>query len=106
MQLPDFTSFHPGYERTKEKEAERRKTLFRNLRAFARRAPCKARTPPGVPPRFLSKGLTHPKDSASDQAADRWRGYPAGAGPGYSDAPRVPVMVPAGMMSDAAREQR
>jgi hypothetical protein len=50
MPLPDFTEpvigpatsgrtrwFHPGYEETKErkKEAERRKTLFRNLRSLA-----------------------------------------------------------------------
>src|ERR1700691_2706054 len=34
MLLPDFTSFNPGYEE-EIKEAERRKTLFRNLRSLA-----------------------------------------------------------------------
>jgi hypothetical protein len=34
MPLPDFTSFYPGYEE-EIKEAERRKTLFRNLRSLA-----------------------------------------------------------------------
>ena len=30
---------------------------------------------------------------------------PPGAGPGYSDAPRVPVIVPAGLMPETARER-
>ena len=38
MPLPDFTAFNPGYEEKKrknKKEAERRKTLFRNHRNLA-----------------------------------------------------------------------
>jgi hypothetical protein len=36
MPTPDFTPFHPGYEeRNERKEAERRKTLFRNFRSLA-----------------------------------------------------------------------
>src|SRR5271169_6779454 len=34
-----------------------------------RRAPCKARSPFGVPPRLLPKGVSHPKGSASGQAS-------------------------------------
>ena len=35
MPLPDFTAFNPGYEEKNKKEAERRKTLFRNHRSLA-----------------------------------------------------------------------
>jgi hypothetical protein len=37
MPIPDFTPFHPGYGKSvrNKKEAERRKTLFRNLRSLA-----------------------------------------------------------------------
>src|ERR1700689_252604 len=77
MPLPDFTSFHPGYERDKrKKEAERRKTLFRNHRSLAGCGahPLRARTPSGVPPRLWPEGLTHPNGSASGQASrDRRR---------------------------------
>jgi hypothetical protein len=67
---PGFHFVPSGLRRKKEKkEAERRKTLFHNLRACARRASGGTRTPSGVPRRLLSKGLTHPKDSASDQAS-------------------------------------
>jgi hypothetical protein len=70
MPLPDFTSFHPGYEEIK-KEAERRKTLFRNLRSLAgcSARPFGTRTPSGIPPRFLPEGLMHPSGSASGQAS-------------------------------------
>src|SRR5258708_31787028 len=34
-----------------------------------RRAPCKARSPFGVPPRLSPKGVSHPKGSASGQAS-------------------------------------
>jgi hypothetical protein len=34
-----------------------------------RRAPCRARSPVGVPPRLSPKGISHPKGSASGQAS-------------------------------------
>jgi hypothetical protein len=96
-------------KKARKQNAERRN--FTNLRTCkARRASSGTRTPSGVPLWLLSKGLSSQELSFGpgfpERSADRWRGYPAGAGPGYSDAPRVPVMVPAGMMCDAAREQR
>ena len=88
--LPGSRFAHPGYERTKEKIKGSRTPTDAVLNRLPRgkRAPCRARSPVGVPRRLLSKGLTHPEDSASDQAsrsAYRWRGYPAGVRPGYSE---------------------
>ena len=99
MPLPDFTSFHPGYEEEKKKEAERRKTLFRNHRSLAGCGthPLRARTPSGV----LARG-THASQRLSfgpgfAGQAPKVTGFtPSSAGPVYSDAPRVPVIVPAG----------
>ena len=61
MPIPDF--IRAMKKRRNKKEAERRKTLFRNLRSLAGcgARPLRARTPSGVPPRLSSKGLTHPK---------------------------------------------
>ena len=73
----------------------------------SRRAPCRARTPSGVPPRLSSKGLAHPKDSAPDQASrsaapkrHQAAGYPRQRRPRLQRAPRVPVIMPADMMSE------
>jgi hypothetical protein len=57
--------------KNKIKEAERRKTLFRNHRSLAccGARPFGTRTPSGVPPRFLPEGLMHPNGSASGQAS-------------------------------------
>ena len=63
-------------ERKKRKQnAERRnftsrpRTVAPTLLRFGRARIQRARTPSGVPLRLLSKGLTHPKDSAPDQAS-------------------------------------
>ena len=54
-------TLNPGYLLKRKKEAERRQAQISILRACARRALCKARTPSGVPPRFSPKGLSSPK---------------------------------------------
>ena len=63
------------------------------------------RSPLGVPPRFLPKGLLYPEGSAVgagfvDGGANKRRVAPASAAPSSSDAPRAPVIVPAGMMPE------
>jgi hypothetical protein len=63
---------------------------------------CRARSPAGVPPRLLPRRVSHPQGAARA----RLRGYGAIRGglhaastaPTSSDAPRTPVIVPAGMM--------
>jgi hypothetical protein len=73
---------HGRKERKKERKQNAERRNFTNLRTptfilpvrgrtkeGARRAPSGTRTPSGVPLWLLSKGLTHPKDSASDQAS-------------------------------------
>jgi len=99
---------NPPEKRKKRKQnAERRN--FTNLRACTRRASSGTRTPSGVPLRLSSKGLTHPKDSAPDQAsrsaAPRMAGVSRRRRPRLQRAPRVPVMVPAGMMSEPPGSQ-
>ena len=93
----------------RKKEAERRKTLFRNLRSLAGCGTHPKRVPSGVPLRLLSKGLTHPKDSASDQAsrsaAAKRAGYPAGTGPLAASTSRTGHSA-GGLMSETAREPR
>ena len=70
---PGYRLRSPGLRKNEEKKerkqnAERRN--FTNRRACkARRASSGTRTPSGVPLRLSPKGLTHPKDSASDQAS-------------------------------------
>ena len=112
MPLPDFTSFHPGYEEEK-REAERRQTqCFMSCTQAARgsrhgegglRRPhrCRARSPAGVPPRLSPRGVFHPQGATRA----RLRGYgassadiAANAAPSSSEAPRTPVLMPAGMM--------
>ena len=88
-----------------KKEAERRKTLsiiLRNLRCGAREA-SRARLPAfhhgsrqrdsRIPEAQLGPGFP-------GLSADKRRVTPAGATPVYSDAPRAPVIVPAGMMPE------
>ena len=62
------------------------------------------RTPLGVPPRFLPKGLLIPKAQLRPGfvggGAETRRVAPANAAPSSSDAPRTPVIVPAGMMPE------
>jgi hypothetical protein len=101
-----FAAAQPTLQTTnKQKEAERRKTLsiiLRNLRCGAREA-SRARLPAfhhgsrqrdsRIPSAQLGPGFP-------GLGADKRRVTPAGAAPGCSDAPRVPVIVPAGMMPE------
>src|SRR6185437_13006514 len=67
-----------------------------------KRAPCRARSPVGVPRRFCPWDSRIPRCGLGPgfaALAPRWRGSPAGANPGYSEAPRTPVIVPADLMS-------
>ena len=88
------------------KEAERRKTLFRNLRSLAGcgTRPFGTRTTSGVPPRILPEGLTHPSNQLRARlrgaSTDRWRGYPARRRSRLQRAPRVPVIVSAGLIPE------
>jgi hypothetical protein len=118
MPLPDERQRNPGYEEKKkeEKEAERRKTLFRNLRSLAG---CGA-APTFILPRVRGRKKegaarlpafhrgSRPRDSRiprlnSDQA---WRNAAPVSGGLPPPAPArlqrctSPVMVPAGMMSE------
>ena len=109
MSIPDYASLHPGYEEKKEKEAERRKTLFRNHRSLAgcgaappsqegaarlpafHRGSCQRDSRiPTAQLRARLHGTRHPKRRASLR---RCR-------PRLQRAPRAPVIVPAGMMSE------
>ncbi|HLX12264.1 MAG TPA: hypothetical protein VKS81_05575, partial [Bacteroidota bacterium] len=58
------------------------------------------RSPSGVPPRLSPRRVSHPQGSASGQAS--WDAaqdsVTAPAYPSSSDAPRTPVVMPAGMM--------
>ncbi len=100
----------------RKQNADRRNVT--NLRACARRAPCKARTPVGVPLRLSPRGLSSPKaqrqatlPGSSPEHAILWtanRGedrtrlhghYPRRKTPvPVQRAPRAPVIVPAGLM--------
>ena len=67
-----------------------------------RRAPCKARSPIGVPPRLLPKGVIVPKahpGSGFVRRASRG-GFAADASPHSQRAPRAPVIVPAGLIPE------
>jgi hypothetical protein len=63
-----------------------------------RRAPCRARSPVGVPPRLSPKGVSHPKGSASGQAS--WDVVCTGVTrlrlSQSRDAPPIPVIMPGG----------
>jgi hypothetical protein len=69
-----------------------------------RRCPDGGSTPSGVPPRLLPEGVVVPKAQLGpgfpDHGADKRRVTPAGVASGHSEAPRTPVIVPAGMMPE------
>ena len=87
-----------------EKEAERRKAQFHTVRTLrCGRAPAGAhasRRSTAV----LAQGTAHPEGSAQARLRGRQRHMrrvaPASAAPTSSDAPRAPVIVPAGMMPE------
>jgi hypothetical protein len=103
-------------ERKKRKEAERRKAQFSCRACKARRASGGTRSPFGVPLRLLPRGLLIPKARPRPELPGTWREpaslwtanrgesrkhlhgrYPRPPVP-VQRAPRVPVIVPAGMM--------
>jgi hypothetical protein len=65
-------------------------------------APCKARSPIGVPPRFLPKGVIVPKAHPGPGFVRRAPrgGFAADASPHSQRAPRAPVIVPAGLIPE------
>ena len=67
-----------------------------------RRAPCKARSPIGVPPRLLPKGVIVPKAHPGPGFVRRASrgGFAADASPHFQRAPRAPVIVPAGLIPE------
>ena len=72
------------------------------------RAPCRARSPIGVPPRFSPEGLLIPKAQLQARLPGTWvqRALPAVACPSPVEAPHGPVIVPVSMMPGAARAQQ
>jgi hypothetical protein len=95
----------------RNKEAERRQTHCRQSRTsgcgratdqigLRRPVRCRARSPAGVPPRLLPRRVSHPQGAT--RARLRGTGRATGSArrhpPTSSDAPRTPVIVPAGMM--------
>ena len=65
-------------------------------------APCKARSPIGVPPRLLPKGVIIPKAHPGPGFVRRAPrgGFAADASPHSQRAPRAPVIVPAGLIPE------
>ena len=65
---------------------------------------CRARSPAGVPPRLLPRRVSHPQGAtrAMLRGRQRPRGglHAADPAPTSSDAPRAPVIVPAGLMPE------
>ena len=105
---PGFRFAQP--ELRKEQGSRTPTDAVRNRLPFGKRAPCRARSPVGVPRRFLSKGLTHPEDSASDQAS-RSAAPIGGGGIPPASAPVTASTSHAGhcagrLMSETARAQR
>ena len=122
------SSDDPGVESPDHHDRRRRKTGCKSFRLASgnqrkqnadrrgstclpcgKRAPCRARSPVGVPRRFC------PWDSRIPRCGRRTRFRGAGATmagvsrrrqPRLQRAPRTPVIVPADMMSDTARVQR
>jgi hypothetical protein len=96
---------------TKNKNRRRNadRTLFRNLRARARHAPfgalaCRRSTAALVQGTHASQGLSFGPGFAERSANKRRLTPPAPFR--LQRAPRTPVIVPAGMMSETARERR
>ena len=101
---PHDQCFEPRHVSVRRKrKAERRQTLFRKPPHLpVRRAPCKARSPIGVPPRLLPKGRHRPKGSPGPGFVRRAPrgGFAADASPHSQRAPRAPVIVPAGLIPE------
>src|SRR5579863_3113996 len=96
-------------KQTEKKDAERRKTQTYPPQLALRRAPCRARSPSGVPPRLCPWDSRIPRCDFGPGFAER---APKVAGvsrrrpPRLQRAPRTPVIMPADMMSETARERR
>jgi hypothetical protein len=104
-----FAALNPGYEKVRKNgRIQRRQNADRrcSLNRFAFRQSARLAKRARLSAFHCGSGLgTHAsRSAASDQASRskrrKWRGFPAGAGSGYSEAPRVPVIMPAGMMSE------
>ena len=116
MPLPDFTSFHPGYE---ERTKERKRNAGR--RTVVSPAPAGAVAPrirsacadPSAVGRARLPAFHHgscqgeylipkarPGPGFVGQACQRGGGHSADTAPTSSDAPRTPVVMPAGMMPE------
>ena len=84
-------------KKARKRNADRRVSYLRTL--AVRRAQSAARSPLGVPPRLYANGTIHPKAQPGPgfvtHAAKRG-GFPASRCGTSSDAPRAPVIVPAG----------
>ena len=109
MERPSGSRSPAAHERTdgkkRKQNADRRGST---CLPCGKRAPCRARSPVGVPRRFCPWDSRIPRCGVGPgfaELAPRWRGSPAGANPGYSETPRTPVIVPADMMSDTAGVQ-
>src|SRR5579863_5376821 len=108
---PGFSCAQPGLrnKQTEKKDAERRKTQTYPPQLALRRAPCRARSPSGVPPRLCPWDSRIPRCDFGPGFAER---APKVAGvsrrrpPRLQRAPRTPVIMPADMMSETARERR
>src|SRR5580698_4100082 len=85
--------------RKKRKDTERRETHNRAALCGRGASSCGGRSPLGVPPRLLPKGLSIPRARYRARLrADRvaWQVSPPAPVNTSSDAPRAPVLVPAG----------
>src|SRR6202034_2165035 len=84
-------------KKRRKRKAERRSTRVRIHRTCVRRAPCKRRSPIGVPPRLSACGSISSQGSTWARLRDTRRsrgGPPARACATSSDAPRAPLIVP------------
>src|SRR5580700_7550382 len=105
MPLPDFTSFHPGYEEIKRKRNAVRRCSVTSaaLRAAARAPLGRARLPAfhrGSCRRDSCIPTAQLRARLRGASTDRWRGYPARRRPRLQRAPRVPVIVSAGLIPE------
>jgi hypothetical protein len=111
MPFPDFIRATKNEKKEGKRNAGRRSVSCPARKRRAGRATersglrrphrCRARSPAGVPPRLSPRGVFHPQGATRA----RLRGYgassadiAANAAPSCSEAPRTPVIVPAGMM--------
>ena len=111
--FPGYRCAQPGLQtatnkQKRKKDAERRKAQTYPPQLALRRAPCRARSPSGVPPRLCPRDSRIPRcDSGPGFAAlAPWMaGVSRRRRPRLQRAPRVPVIMPADMMSETARER-